>query len=222
MKVGLIGVLSVIALPCMAQSYGERDFAAPGGIHWHIEGGYAPTIGRTSDYLNGGGSIGGGFTFTPATGSPFSLRADLSYSQFNATRHLLYLGAQQNQTEIDDGTGRIINLDLDGVLNIPLGPRARGYLFAGVGGAHRRIELTQTAGFAGYYCDDWSGFCGVGVFPGDVLVAREDTTRFAWNAGLGVEFPMYSGQTFFVEARYDRIETDQPTEFIPIRVGLRF
>jgi|SRR5579872_3567645 len=211
------------ATPCVAQYYGARqDFENPSGIHWHIEAGYAPTLGRTSDYLNGGGTIGGGFTFTPSPGSPFSLRADLSYSQFDATRHLIFLGEQQTQTEIDNGTGRIVNLDLDAVFNVPLGPRARGYLFAGVGGAYRRIELTQTVGFGGYYCDDWYGYCGIGVFPGDVLVLRDETTRFAWNAGAGVEFPLYGGQTFFVEARYNRIQTDRPTEFVPIRVGLRF
>jgi opacity protein-like surface antigen len=210
---------AVTATPCWAQSYRYQDTA---GIHWHLEGGYAPTVGRTSDYLNGGGTVGGGFTFTPSATSPLSLRADVSYSQFDATRHLIYLGEQQSQTHIDDGTGRIVNFDLDGVFNIPLTPRVSGYLFAGVGGAYRRIDLTQTVGFGGYYCDYWYGYCGIGVFPGDVLIQRDETTRFAWNAGLGLEFPLYSGPTFFVEARYNRIETREPTEFIPIRVGLRF
>lgn len=222
MKSAFLLVGSLFALPCVAQSYGPRDFSVPAGIHWHIEGGYAPTAGRTADYLNGGASFGGGFTFTPAEGSPFSLRTDLNYSQYGATRNLIYQGEQQTQTAIDDGTGRIVDLDVDGVLNIPLSPRVRGYMFAGVGAAYRRIELTQTVGYTGYYCDDWYGFCGIGVFPGDVLVQSEETTRFAWNAGVGLEFPMYSGQTLFVEARYNRIETNRPTEFIPIRVGLRF
>ena len=217
-------VAAIGAAPCLAQTYGYRqgqDYGWQSGFHWNLEAGYAATTGRTADYLNGGPTLGVGFQFTPA-GSPFALRADLSYSQFDATRHLIYLGEQQSQTHIDDGTGRIVNLDLDGVLNVPFGPRVRGYLFAGVGGAYRRIELTQTVGFAGYYCDYWYGFCGFGVFPGDVLIQRDETTRFAWNAGLGLEFAMYRGQTLFVEARYNRIETEEPTEFIPIRIGLRF
>jgi len=228
MKTTLFTVLFIVAgagTPCFAQSYGSgqgQGYESEGPIHWHLEGGYAATVGRTSDDLNGGGSIGGGFTCTPVAGSPFSLRADLSYSQFGATRNLIYLGEQRSQTQIDDGTGRIVNLDLDGVLNVPLGPRARGYLMAGVGGAYRRIELTQTVGFAGYFCDEWYGYCGVGLFAGDVLVQHEETTRFAWNEGVGVEFPLYSGRTLFVEARYNRMETERPTEFIPIRIGLRF
>jgi hypothetical protein len=72
-------------------------------------------------------------------------------------------------------------------------------------------------------CDGWWGFCGTGFFAGDVLVDREETTRFAWNAGVGMEFPLYGGQSWFVEARYNRMATQgAPTEFIPVRVGLRF
>ena len=136
--------------------------------------------------------------------------------------NLLNLGAEQNQTQIDDGWGDIVNLDVDAVLDLPLGPRARGYIMAGVGGAYRRIDLTQTVGFGGYYCDNWYGYCGIGIVPGDVLVQREETTRFAWNAGIGFEFPLYNGQSWFIEARYNRMETPQPTEFVPIRIGFRF
>ncbi|MGH8139736.1 MAG: hypothetical protein ACREVV_16295 [Steroidobacteraceae bacterium] len=99
------------------------------------------------------------------------MRADLHFSQFNATNQLITLGEEQNQTRIDDGTGRIVGLDVDGVLNFPLGPRARAYLLAGVGAAYREIDLTQTVAFRGLFC---------------------------------------------------RMQTGQPTEFIPIRVGLRF
>jgi opacity protein-like surface antigen len=185
-------------------------------------GGYAATAGQTADYLQGGWTFGGGFTFRPQPASPLSLRTDLSFSRFNATNNLLNLGEQLNQTRIDDGWGDIVNLDVDGVLDIPLGPRAHGYLLAGIGGAYRRIDLTQTVGFGGYFCDPWYGYCGIGIVPGDVLVHREETTRFSWNAGGGIEFPLYNGQSWFIEARYTRMETPQPTEFIPIRVGLRF
>jgi len=151
-----------------------------------------------------------------------SLRADLGFSQFNATNHLITLGEIQNQTYIDDGTGRVVNLDVDAVFHVPLGPRVRAYILGGIGAAYRRIELTQTVGFAGYYCDPWYGYCGIGFEPGDLLIHSEETTRFAWNAGVGVEFPWYNGQGWFIEARYNRVETPVPTEFVPIRVGIRF
>lgn len=198
-------------------AYGPR-----GPVQWHVMGGAAVTTGQTADYLGSGWTVGGGLTFRPEPASPFSLRADVTFSRFNATNNLLQLGAEQNQTQIDDGWGDVVNFDLDGVLDIPLGARARMYVMAGVGGAYRRIDLTQTVGFGGYYCDYWYGYCGVGIVPGDVLVQREETTRFAWNAGAGIEFPLYNGQSWFIEARYNRMETPQPTEFIPIRVGFRF
>jgi opacity protein-like surface antigen len=228
MRIMSCGVLAVLlaglATEASAQyRYSDSYAYGPRGpIQWHVTGGYAATTGQTSDYLQGGWNIAGGLTFRPDPASPFSLRADLSVSRFNATNNLLNIGAEQNQTQIDDGWADVVSLDVDGVLDMPLGPRARGYVMAGVGGAYRRIDLTQTVGFGGYFCDTWYGYCGVGVVDGDVLVQREETTRFAWNAGLGVEFPLYNGQSWFVEARYYRMETPQPTEFIPIRIGFRF
>ncbi|HEV2270969.1 MAG TPA: hypothetical protein VGR92_16065, partial [Steroidobacteraceae bacterium] len=93
---------------------------------------------------------------------------------------------------------------------------------AGVGVAHRRIALTQTVAFGGYVCDAWFGYCDYGLVPGDVIVASDNTTRFTWNAGVGLDFALWNGQTFFVEARFTRMQTAQPTDFVPIRVGLRF
>jgi len=215
--------LAAVASVASAQyGYSNSYTQARAPIQWHIMGGAAVTAGQTSDYLDTGFTVGGGLTFRPDPISPFSLRADLAFSRFNATNNLLNIGAEQNRTEIDDGWGDIVTFDVDGVLDIPLGQRVRGYVMAGVGGAYRRIDLTQTAGFAGYFCDDWYGYCGVGVVPGDVLVQREETTRFAWNAGVGLEFPLYGTQSFFVEARYNRMQTANPTEFIPIRFGYRF
>jgi opacity protein-like surface antigen len=226
-SLGVMGVLLAgVATQASAQAYRYSDnsypYGARGPIQWHVMGGAAVTTGHTADYLDSGWTLGGGFTFRPDPASPLSLRTDLTLSRFNATNNLLNLGAEQNQTQIDDGWGDVVNLDVDAVLDLPFGPRARGYIMAGVGGAYRRIDLTQTVGFGGYYCDNWYGYCGVGIVPGDVLVQREETTRFAWNAGIGFEFALYNGQSWFIEARYNRMETPQPTEFVPIRIGFRF
>ena len=218
-----VGALLLVTLSgqAMAQGYGYQDsYGRP--VQWHVEGGGAVTTGQTSDYLNSGWTIGTGLTFRPDPVSPFALRADVSFSRFNATNNLIALGEQQNQTQIDDGWADIVNFDLDAVLSVPLSPHMHGYVMAGAGGAWRRIDLTQTVGFGGYYCDPWYGYCGVGIVPGDVLVQREDTTRFAWNAGAGLEFDLPYGRSWFIEARYNRMETSQPTEFVPIRVGMRF
>jgi opacity protein-like surface antigen len=205
-------------VPALAQVYDPQQRP----LQWHIDAGYSLTTGRTADFLDNGWSIGSGVTWRPLADSPLALRADLTYTRFSATDRLLNLGEVVNQTRIDDGNGQILGLDVDAVFNVPLGRGVRGYLLAGVGVDYRRIDLTQTVAVGGFVCDEWWGFCGRGYFPGDVLVDREETTRFAWNAGVGVEFALYGGQSWFIEARYNRMETQQPTEFIPIRVGLRF
>jgi opacity protein-like surface antigen len=190
-------------------------------LTWHVDAGYSETTGRTQDYLDGGWIVSGGMTWRPRPDTPFSLKLDAHYSEYDATDRLINIGSAATQTRIDDGTGSTLGLDLNGVFDFPLGSRMRGYLTAGVGADRRRIELTQTALFNGVVCDPWWGLCGIGAVPGDVLVARDTTTRFAWNGGLGVEFPLSRG-ALFLDATYHRIETRRPTEYVPIVVGIRF
>ncbi|HEX5462036.1 MAG TPA: outer membrane beta-barrel protein [Steroidobacteraceae bacterium] len=205
-----------------AQSYTERYYGPEQPVHWHIDTGFVSPSGQTSDFLEGGWTIGGGFSWQPDLRSPLALRVDLNYSRFNATRQLIGVNQAVNQTEIDDGFGEIVDLAVDGEYRMPLSPYLSAYAVAGVGVAHRRIALTQTVAVGDYVCDDWFGYCEFGLVPGSVVVASDNTTRFAWNAGLGLDFALRGGQTFFVEARFTRMQTPQPTDFVPIRVGLRF
>jgi opacity protein-like surface antigen len=205
-----------------AQNYVERYYGPQEHVHWHIDTGYAATSGQIGDFLQGGWTIGGGLSWQPDFSSPLALRADLDYSRFDATRQLVAINQAVNQTEIDDGYGEIVDFAVDGEYRMPLSPYVTGFAVAGIGVAHRRIALTQTVAFGGYVCDPWFGYCEYGLVPGDVVVASDDTTQFAWNAGLGLDFALGGGETFFVEARFTRMQTAQPTDFVPIRVGLRF
>src|SRR5262249_9647548 len=101
------------------------------------------------------------------------------------------------------------------VLEAPVSPWMRFYVAGGVGVGYRRIELTQN----GFLCDPF--FCSSG-FGRSTLVASDDSTRFAWNAGAGLDFALPGGSSWFVEAGYERIQTQERTEFIPIRFGFRF
>jgi len=219
-----LGALLTLACasPAMAQYYYSGKSYRP--LRWQIEGGYSPTVGTTSDYLQGGWTLGGGVTWYPSPQSPAGLRLDLSYSEYNATHNLLVQNETALQTEIDSGTGRTWGGDLDGELDFALGPVAKGYLIAGIGTYKRQIELYQTVIGGGIFCDPWWGFCGPGYFPGNSVVARTTSDwKFSWNAGVGFEFPVGNGMSWFVDARYLRIgPEDQKTEFVPIRVGLRF
>ncbi|HEY0768484.1 MAG TPA: outer membrane beta-barrel protein [Steroidobacteraceae bacterium] len=197
--------------PAFAQVY---QYPPTRPLQWFIDGGATVTQGRTADFLGSGWTIGTGFTLRPAPG-PFMLRVDLNYSRFGATNQLISLGQAVNGTQVDNGYGQTVTGFLSGVLQAPVNPWMRFYATGGVGLGYRRIELTQNA----FLCDAF--FCG-SDFGSSTLVASQATTRFAWNAGLGVDFALPGGQSWFVEARYERIETVEPTEFIPIRFGLRF
>jgi opacity protein-like surface antigen len=186
-----------------------------------VEGGYSFTEGRTRDYLDNGFIVSGGVDWRQP-GNLLGLRAQAHLGVHQASDDLIELGARQTQVRVDDGTGTLFGLDLNGILDIPLRAGARAYVTAGVGVDHRRIELTQTVLFGGVYCDSWWGYCGFGVVPGDVLVARTSTTRLSWNGGVGVEFPVRSGGSWFVQASYRRIETPVPTVYVPIQFGFKF
>jgi opacity protein-like surface antigen len=190
-------------------------------VRWHVMGGYSEPVGRTADYLQGGYLVGGGFSVTPSPNSPLDLRVDLNYSEHVATSNLLNIGQQAANTEIDNGTGSFWSGTANLEYHVPIVYGVRAYGIAGVGAYHSRVELTQQVpfGYGYYYCDPFSGFCDG---SGNALVSSTGVTKFGWNAGAGVEFALPYGQSWFIEARYHRISTDQPIELVPITVGYRF
>ncbi|HEY8053259.1 MAG TPA: outer membrane beta-barrel protein [Steroidobacteraceae bacterium] len=203
--------------PALAQRYQVQ----PLPVQWYVDVGPSLTTGTTSDFLQDGWTLGTGFTVSPDPSGPFAIRTNFQYSRFNATNALLTQGAQANQTQIDDGYGQVLSADVDAVLRFPVSPYTHFYVMAGGGIAHRTIDLTQNVVSGGLACDGWYGFCG--AYPaGSVVVASDSQTHATWNAGAGFDFGLPGGQSWFVEARYEEIETAQPTQFIPIRVGLRF
>lgn len=212
------------AAAASAQNHGytEQYYAPDQHVHWHMDMGYAATTGQIADALDGGWSLGGGLTWQPDFSSPLSLRADLNYTRFAATRQLVDINEAADETQINDGFGEIVDLDIDGEYRTALSQYMTAYAVAGVGVAHRRIALTQTVAFDGYICDPWFGYCDFGLVPGNLVVASDNTTRFAWNAGVGLEFALWPGESFFVEARFTRMQTSPATDFVPIRVGVRF
>jgi opacity protein-like surface antigen len=202
---------------------GSAAFAqqmAPPTIHWHVMGGYSDTVGTTADYLQGGYMVGGGFTLSQGFDDPLDLRFEFSYSNHNATNNLLNIGQQVANTEVDNGTGQFWSGTGNVEYHVPIIYGVRVYGIAGVGAYHERVELNQQVpGGWGYYnCDPFSGYC----YGNNALVASQSTTKFGWNAGLGVDFALPYGHSWFVEARYHRISTDTPIELVPIAVGYRF
>jgi opacity protein-like surface antigen len=203
--------------PALAQIYVMQ----PAPLQWYIDAGPSFPTGTTADFLQNGWTVGTGFTVQPDPGGPFAIRTNFSYSRFGATNALIDEGSVANQTQITGGNGQVLAADVDGVLRFPLNRGVHLYMMAGGGLAHRYVELTQNVGNGGLPCGGWFSFCGP-YTAGSVVAASDSQTHLAWNAGAGVDFALPGGQSWFVEARFEEVETAQPTQFIPVRVGLRF
>jgi opacity protein-like surface antigen len=204
----LLGCLAG-AGPAFAQGY-YRYQAADRPVQGYVDGGASITEGDTAANFNNGWTVGAGVNVRPAPG-PFMLRFGVDYSYFDASDQLIAANPSANYGYMQTLTGFA-----DGVLELPLNPWTHVYAMAGPGFGYRGIYLTN----GGVYCTPF--FCGSGYGSG-ALVGRDTSTNFAWNAGAGVDFAMPGGQSWFVEARYERFDTAfAPSEFIPIRIGFRF
>lgn len=202
-------LLGCLAAPAFAQGYYQyQPVERP--VQWYVNGGGSITEGDTASSFNNGWTIGAGVNVKPAPG-PFMLRFGVDYSYFDASDQLIAANPTANYGYMQTLTGFA-----DGVLELPINPWTRVYGMAGPGFGYRGIYLTS----GGVYCTPF--FCGGGYGPG-TLVGRDTSTNFAWNAGVGVDFALPGGQSWFVEARYERFDTSYaPSEFVPIRVGFRF
>jgi len=221
-QVVIASVIGCVGLGSAQCAHAQRyDDNRPASVSWHIAGGYSAPTGPISDYLQGGYAVTGGFTLAPR-GNPVSLRGDFSFSSHNATNNFLNYGAQTIGVQVDSGTGQFTSFSLGPQLTIPLAGRSSVYGFAQIGVYRSSLQLTQTALFAGDYCNAYFGFCDVGVFPGDILVYDDTRTRFGWNVGLGYEFPRWFGRAYYLEASYHRLEGAQRIEYVPITIGVRF
>jgi len=211
-------IITLTALGLSALTLGSAARAADPQATWLMNAGYAAPIGTTADYMQGGWTVGGGYNIKLQPSSPLSAQFDLSYTDFQATRQTIDQGQSITPYYVDGGRGEIWAFTAGLKYTGSFSSAVRGYGIAGIGGYHRYVELTQSA--IGAVCDPWWGICYIG--SGNAVVANNSNTKFGWNAGLGLEFPLRYGGAWFIEARYQYIEGDKATEFVPIQVGYRF
>jgi opacity protein-like surface antigen len=191
-------------------------------FRFHIDGGGTITQRGSETDLNNGWNVGAGFTWYPTSCLPFGIRVDGTYNEFSARGALLDQATATYGTRVDSGTRKLWGGDVDLELDLHFTPYVHGYLLAGGGWYRQQTTFRQTNYTSGFFCDWWG--CGVGYFGTTGIVARNQTDwRFARNAGLGIEFFMGPRASFFVEARYMRLNPiDAKSDFLPIRAGLRF
>jgi hypothetical protein len=184
--------------------------SSEGHVSWHVNGGAALTTGSSSDYLNSGWTLGGGFAWRPRPVSRLSLQFDLAWATFNASSKFVNLGQQKLQYNINGGSGSVWSLTAAGKYTVPFTASSNGYALLGIGGYHESVQLTETGIYGGYVCDPW-GFCYPYAAPGDVVAASKSRTMFGWNLGLGV-----------IESRYHHIAGQRSITYLPIQIGYRF
>ncbi len=218
------------ATPALAQ-YGEDEAPYPSDyfsgfqyrpLHVQIEGGLTLPEGRAGHDLDSAANIGLGLTWQPTSILPLAVRVDGMYAKFHDRPPLLANAAASLGTTVDWGHTQMWGGDVDGELDTLLGPSVRLYFLAGVGWYDRRDSYFQHQIVNGVFCG-WY-FCVQGPLVASVRVGQVSTgLSFEQNAGVGLEFSMGQGGSFFVDARYMRFDArGQRLDFVPIRIGLRF
>jgi hypothetical protein len=204
------------------------DSSTPEALHyrpWHFQVGAGPTLtrGQAGHDLESGWNAGGGVTWNPSRYVPFGIRADASYSKFGVRQSLLDQTSTQLGTTVDSGMVAQWGGDLDGEIDIPLSPVARFYLLGGGGWYKTQSTYRQWQVNSATMCTWWG--CQVGYVQTEAVVSRTTTPswQFARNLGIGVEWGVGPGTSFFVEARYMRLgHHSAGQDFIPVRFGVRF
>ena len=221
----------LLAAPAMAGSDDEYDYPYPSyedffqyhPFHFQISGGGTITQRSAANDLKNGFNVGAGLTWYPTSNLPFGIRVDGVYSKFDARDSFLGAAQAQLQTPINNGTVKMWGGDIDAEIDFRLGPRVKAYLLAGGGWYDQQVTYRYSQAVPATLCD-WWGNCYPGYANQNTVVSRNTTgMHFSKNAGFGMEFGLSQKVSFFVEARYMRLDPGiKRMDFIPIRAGLRF
>jgi opacity protein-like surface antigen len=208
-------------------SHSDTTYSETGGIKYHpfrfhIDAGGTITQRSNAALLDNGWNAGLGLTWFPTSQLPLGVRVDGTYMEFNGRSALLDSASSTYGTRVDHATQKMWGGDVDLEIDFTLSPYARMYLLAGGGWYRQETTYHQRNYYQGLLCDWWG--CVSGLYGVDSIVARNTTDwHFAKNAGVGFEFAMSPTSSFFVEARYMRVNpVDARSDFLPIRAGLRF
>jgi opacity protein-like surface antigen len=98
--------------------------------------------------------------------------------------------------------------------------------FKGTGGTHStligaNLDLVWTPGKRPAKVHPYL-LGGIGVFNAKESGTSDGVTKFAFNAGAGVQVHLGNRMDFYGEARYLNIRTEDSTSLIPIVIGLRW
>ncbi len=185
---------------------------------WSVQasGGYNLVTGSAANFIHGRASAAFGITWSPSPNLPLALRLDGSYNWFTPGRELLQSGGVGYNAGERDVYGADLDLQLD--VAHPSW-RQKVYLLAGVGEYWIKTNLQELSN-APVICG--TRFCGRSPI---VLATESDTSAgdASWNVGVGWTLALDQHTWVFIEGRYEHLFTGgSDTQFIPLRVGLRF
>ena len=177
-----------------------------GGVHFGLSGGADFPISDQKDVYKTGWN-GTALVAINFGTAPVGIRIDGSYHELKTQTDL-------QAFFLGDGRTRIIS----GTADVVIGPRntsVEPYIVGGVGAYDLR-------------------FRGQDINTGNAF--SQSTTRFGWNAGVGIAFPLGSGSSsrFFVEGRYTSVAVDADRfsnsvhrggtrfTFVPVNAGFIF
>ena len=210
------GLLLAVIAPSAYAQYATSSAEKP--IQWYVDGGLNVPAGDASKLLTTGWTFGLGVLFTQP-GAPLALKFDVTYGTNNATAHALYQASGTTGTNISGGWADFWSASLGTQFKHHFSDTMYGYATAGIGAYYTSVSLTEVG--YGYICNPWWYYCYIGT--GQVVVASHASTKFGWDAGLGVGWELGNGQSLFGEARYTWIDTpNQRLTYIPVVVGMRF
>lgn len=206
--IAIIGLLS--AAPADAQF--TKDWK-----NWYgnFHGGWSLAQSDFSDVVKDGWTLGGGATYFPDDWL-FGISLGLDYSDHDIKREVL------DAFESSGGDVSIWAL----TTGLTWSPRLEGslgfYINGGVGAYRLEGRLTEPGVVCGPICPPWSWWCYPGCAPGTIVTDRISTTKFGYNLAVGLTFQVGMGSNIYVQAQYDRVETDVSTDYVPLVVGYRW
>lgn len=176
------------------------------GVHFGVSGGGDVPVADQKDVYKTGWN-GSALVAINFGNSPVGIRIDGSYHELRTKDSLGIFFNGQGKTRVIDGTADVV-----------IGPRGSAvepYFIGGVGAYDLR--------FRGQEVDTGNAF-------------SDTTTRFGWNAGVGVAFPLGTGSNsrMFIEGRYTSVSLNADRfsnsvhangsrfTFVPVNLGFLF
>jgi hypothetical protein len=201
--------LNLSAATTLAQSEKEE---------WMIDfsGAASPTVGATSDRLDGGWSVELGAERRIANG--VGVRGNFNYFGLGVADRVL------RSLQVPSGAAHMFSLGIGPTWRFPIAGRVRGHALAGVGWYRRTVEFLEPTIDVIHIVDPWWGYVGSEFVVANQILGSVTNDALGANIGGGVSVPLGdSGPEVFGEVRYHHANTKgTSTRVMPVSIGIRW